>query len=136
MKNVLYLQQKQQISNTVGMGKFSNAVATLLCANALSAKITFPRLTFLTRLTIRSPGLMVMGDNSCLRGCGFKSRFHIIGWALHFSHWVFVKCIVCSKRPKINEKETGVGPLKIPLTKCLLTIFYCKNCLMTTALFK
>ena len=25
-----------------------------------------------------SPGLVVMGDNSCLRGCGFKSLRHIL----------------------------------------------------------
>ena len=23
------------------------------------------------------PGLVVMGDNSCLRGCEFKSQYHI-----------------------------------------------------------
>ena len=32
------------------------------------------------------------------------------GWKWHFAHWFVVKnCIVCLKRPKINEKEAGVG---------------------------
>ena len=32
----------------------------------------------------RSPGLVVMGDNSCLRGCGFESWHCILDG--HFSH--------------------------------------------------
>ena len=31
-----------------------------------------------------SPGLVVMGDDSCLKGCGFKSRHRILDG--HFSH--------------------------------------------------
>ena len=33
------------------------------------------------------------------------------GWIWHFSHlFVTNNCNVCLKRPKINEKEAGVGP--------------------------
>ena len=54
----------------------------------------------------RSPGLVVMGDSSCLKGRGFESRDCILDG--HFSHWFVVK-IVCLKRPKINEKESGLA---------------------------
>ena len=50
-----------------------------------------------------------MEDDSCLRGHEFESQRCILDG--HFSHW-FVEKIVCSKRPKINEKEAGVGPFK------------------------
>ena len=49
-----------------------------------------------------SPGLVVMGDDSCSRGRGFESRHRITD-----GH-----DIVCFKRPKINEKEAGVGPFE------------------------
>ena len=50
-----------------------------------------------------------MGDDSCLRGRGFESQRHILDgqvFTLIFSK----NCIVCLKRPKINDKEAGVGP--------------------------
>ena len=54
---------------------------------------------------------MVMGRDSCSKGCGFESRLHILDG--HFSHIFVVKiCNVCLKRPKINKKEAGVGPFK------------------------
>ena len=54
---------------------------------------------------------MVMGKNSRFKGRGFESRHHILDG--HFSHIFVVKiCNVCLKRPKINEKEAGVGPFK------------------------
>ena len=51
---------------------------------------------------------MVMGDDSCSRGCGFGSDglFHIDFVAK------IVLFLFCLKRPKINEKEAGHGPLK------------------------
>ena len=53
-----------------------------------------------------SPGLVVMGDDSC---CGFESRHHILDGHDIFSHWFVVKkCMVCLKRLKINEKEAIV----------------------------
>ena len=55
-----------------------------------------------------SPGLVVMGRDSCSVGRGFKSRHHILDG--HFSHIFVVKIDVCLKKPKINEKEAGVGP--------------------------
>ena len=57
------------------------------------------------------PGLVVMGDNSCLRGCGFKFRHHILDGHDIFLHWFFVKIVLfCLKKLKINYKEAGVGP--------------------------
>ena len=55
--------------------------------------------------TKRSPGLVVMCDDSCSKRRGFESRRHIqAGHLEKFSHRFVVK-IVCLKRPKINEKE-------------------------------
>ena len=51
---------------------------------------------------------MVMGGESHSEGLGFESRHCILDG--HFSHIFAVKnCNVCLKRPKINEKEAGVG---------------------------
>ena len=78
----------------------------------------------ITRLsTVGSPGLVVMVDNSRSKGRGFESQCHILDG--DFSHWFVVKnCIVCLKRPKINEKEARVGPffLKkvLSLVACLM----------------
>ena len=50
-----------------------------------------------------------MGGDSCSEGHGFKSWHHILDG--HFFTYISYKnCIVCLKRPKINEKEAGVGP--------------------------
>ena len=57
-----------------------------------------------------------MDDNSCSKGCGFESRCRILDE--HYFTLICCKnCIVCLKRPKINEKEAGVGPFfeKTPL---------------------
>ena len=45
-----------------------------------------------------SSGLVVMGRDSRSKGRGFESRHRMLD--------------VCLKRPKINEKEAGVGQLK------------------------
>ena len=51
---------------------------------------------------------MVLGGDSCSKGRGFESWHHILDGI--FSHIFVVKiCNVCLKRPKINEKEAGVG---------------------------
>ena len=58
-----------------------------------------------------SPGLMVMGDDSWLKGHGFESS--TLYWTeLTFLTLICCKnCIdVCLKRPKINEKDSGIGP--------------------------
>ena len=50
-----------------------------------------------------------MGGDSRSEGHGFESRHRIMDG--HFSHIFVVKiCNICLKRPKINEKEAGVGP--------------------------
>ena len=55
-----------------------------------------------------SPGLVVMGDDSCLKGRGFESQRHILDG--HFFTLICCKkCIACLKRPKTNRKQPGVG---------------------------
>ena len=53
---------------------------------------------------------MVKGRDSSSEGCGFESRHRILDG--HFSTFICCKNCndVCLKRPKINEKEAGVGP--------------------------
>ena len=56
-----------------------------------------------------SPGLVVIGDDSCSRGRGFKSRRCILDG--HFSHSFVAKIVLfVRKRPRKNKKEAGVGP--------------------------
>ena len=52
---------------------------------------------------------MVMGRDSRSKGRGFDSRRRILDG--HISHLFAVKIKVCLKRPKINKKEAGVGPV-------------------------
>ena len=52
---------------------------------------------------------MVMGDDSCLKGHGFKSQ-HIILDEHYFASICCKNWVVCLKRLKINEKEARVGP--------------------------
>ena len=54
-----------------------------------------------------TPGLVVMGGDSCSKGCGFKSQHCKLDE--HFS-LIFIVKIVTFKQTKINEKEAGVGP--------------------------
>ena len=67
-----------------------------------------------------------MGRDSHSKGCGFKSRHHILDG--HFFTFICCKnCNVCLKRPKINKKEAGVGPffLKKKLrASTIVVIFY------------
>ena len=52
---------------------------------------------------------MVMGGDSRSKGRGFESQRWILDG--HFFTLICCKnCIVCLKRPKINEKEARVGP--------------------------
>ena len=44
---------------------------------------------------------MVMGDDSCSRGHGFKSQHCILDG--HDIFHIGKNCIVCLKRPKINN---------------------------------
>ena len=59
-----------------------------------------------------SPGLVVMGDDSCSKGRGFESRCHMLD-GIFVTLICCKNCVVCLKRPKINKKEAGVGPFKI-----------------------
>ena len=50
------------------------------------------KITTFCLLAKSSPGLVVMGDDSCFRGCGFESRRQILGG--HFSHLFVVKIVL------------------------------------------
>ena len=56
--------------------------------------------------------VVIMGDESCLRGRGFKSRRHMLDGHDIFSHLFDVKTVlfVCLNTLKINQKEAGVDP--------------------------
>ena len=54
-----------------------------------------------------SPGLVVMGGNSCSKGCGFKSQHRILDG--HFSHYFVVKNVLFVWKHRKVEKETGDG---------------------------
>ena len=41
---------------------------------------------------MKSPGLVVMGGDSCLEGCGFESQHCILDG--HFSHIFVVKIVI------------------------------------------
>ena len=57
---------------------------------------------------------MVMGGDSRSKGHVLESRRWMDIWTF-FTLICGKNCIVCLKRPKINEKEAGVGPfLKKP----------------------
>ena len=60
----------------------------------------------------RSPGLVVMGDESYSRGHGFKSQRYILDGHDIFSHWFVVKLYCLFKKLKINKKEARVVPPK------------------------
>ena len=60
-----------------------------------------------------SHGLLVMGRDSLTQGRGFESWHRILeGHDIFFTLISCKNCIVCWKRPKINEKEAGDGPFK------------------------
>ena len=52
----------------------------------------------------QSPGLVVIGGDSCYKGDGFESRHHILHG--HFFTYICYKNCndVCLKKTKINEK--------------------------------
>ena len=53
---------------------------------------------------------MVMGGDSCSKGCEFESQQSILDG--HF--FTFICCKICNEfeKTKRNEKEAGVGPFK------------------------
>ena len=54
-----------------------------------------------------NPGLVVMGDDSCSKGHGFKSQRRILDG--HFFTDFVVKNDVCLKRAQINKKRQGLA---------------------------
>ena len=83
----------------------------------------------------QSSGLVVMGRDSHLKGRGFESQHQILDGGF-FTYICCKNCNICLIRPKINEKEAGVGPFKkskgltndswlvIPLKLKLLFLFF------------
>ena len=70
---------------------------------------------------------MVMGRDSCSEGRGFKSQHCILDG--HFFTYICCKnCIVCLKRPKINEIEAGVGPFKKSILVVKVAAPLCQVC--------
>ena len=47
-----------------------------------------------------SPGLVVMGGDSCSEGCGFESQHRILNG--HFPHIFVVKILILFEKTKIN----------------------------------
>ena len=55
-----------------------------------------------------SHGLVVMGDDSYSKGCGFKSQHHILDG--HFLHLFVVKIVLfVSKDRKSTKKKPGIA---------------------------
>ena len=52
---------------------------------------------------------LVMGRDSCSKGCEFKFQHHILDG--HFSQLFVVKIVMLFEKTKINEKEDGDCPL-------------------------
>ena len=65
------------------------------------------------------PGLVVMGDVSRSKGCGFESRRRILDGHDIFSHWFVVK-IVCLFEKTENKRKRGRG-WPIFKKKCCVT---------------
>ena len=61
---------------------------------------------------VGSPGVVVMGRDSCSKGYGFESWHHILNW--HFFTFICWKNWndVCLKRPKVNDKRGQFWPIK------------------------
>ena len=62
------------------------------------------------KTSVHSPGEVVMGDDSCSRGCGFESQCHILDghYIFHIDLWQKMYCLFEKTRNK--QKEAGVGP--------------------------
>ena len=54
-----------------------------------------------------SPGLVVMGGDSCSEGCGFESQCHILDG--HFSHLFVEKLYSCLFEKNENKRKRGRG---------------------------
>ena len=58
---------------------------------------------------------MVMGGDSCAKGCELKSR-HVY-WMDFFSHLFVVKFVLCVRKDENkNEKEAGLALFKKTIT--------------------
>ena len=70
-----------------------------------------------------SPSLVVMGDDSCLRGRGFESRCRFLDGHGIFSHGFVVKLYCLFEKTENKQKEAGVGPF---LKRCKSTCWILK----------
>ena len=57
-----------------------------------------------------SPGVGVMGGDSCSKGSGFESQPHILDG--HFSHIFVVEIVMFVWKDKSKWKKVGDGPFK------------------------
>ena len=55
-----------------------------------------------------SPGLVVMGGESCSKGCEFKSRHHLLDG--HFFTFICYKNCNVFEKDENKWKEAGAGP--------------------------
>ena len=67
---------------------------------------------------------MIIGHNLSSRGCGFKSRHHILDGHDIFQLICCKKCIVCLKRPNINEKIGRGWPIFLKKDMVLKLFIY------------
>ena len=58
-----------------------------------------------------SPSLVVMGDDSCLRGRGFESRCRFLDGHGIFSHGFVVKLYCLFEKTENKQMEAGVRPI-------------------------
>ena len=77
------------------------------------------------RILGRNPGLVVLGDYSCLKGCGFESQHSVLDGHDIFSRWFVLKLYCLLEKA---EKEAGVGPFKNNLGYSLKPQCYIWNC--------
>ena len=55
----------------------------------------------------RSPGLVVMGGDSCSKGCGFKSQHLILDG--HLPHLLVVKIVIFVLKDENKSKVAGMA---------------------------
>ena len=80
---------------------------------------------------------MVTGKDSQSEGRGFESRQRKLDG--DFSHKIVVKIVIMLERPKINEKEAGVGPFFKKIQQhevvAISRLIVCPACLPTQPIY-
>ena len=75
-----------------------------------------------------SPGVVVMGGDSCSRGCGFEFQHPILDG--HFSHWFVVKIVIFVWKHENKTKKSRGWPILKKFTECHIsrTVGFVPNC--------